>query len=446
MAALKRCMQISMMALLAFALESSVAQADDYYVSAANGRGKKATQEQPAKDLGNIVSKLKPGDTIHIAGGEYLGRGECGTTIITVPVTIIGGYDETFTTRDPWGEHQTIFSGNNTSDNWQREPALMLDLSKYREREMPDIVVDGIIVDHANRNRYADEDQLQIVRAANPKTGANPTPDQGGLVIRVTRAMGDSIWNITVRNCVVMNTAGTQGALSVSGHAESQITLENNLIINNTGTGIVASSSYAGSDENLRPVFNIANNTVLFTWKYDASAQSFSGNSLKASDNTIINASNNVFGFADKIGVHNASQTPIMLVDNLIIANILADYLEFDTKMNLDEILDEAEYIHEDSDGNTSDAKIEVPVSRKWAEAYGSRVLIDRNAVEADIEAQETRANELRSILGLPLQAGTIDGPDGGVWLCRLSIEDAINAGSSPYLEKFGCRRPDAGE
>ena len=165
-----------------------------------------------------------------------------------------------------------------------------------------------------------------------------------------------------------------------------------------------------------------------------------------ASDNTVIHAHNNVFGFADKIGVHNAAKAPIMLVDNLIIANVLCDYLEFDTKMNLDEILDEAEYIHEDSDGNSSDAKIEVPVSRDWAEAYGSRVLIDRNAVEADIQAQESRANELRSILGLPLQAGTIEGPEGGVWLCRLSIEDAINSGSAPYLEKFGCQRPAGNE
>lgn len=34
-----------------------------------------ATKEKPAKDLGNIISKLKAGDTAHIAAGTYTGRG-----------------------------------------------------------------------------------------------------------------------------------------------------------------------------------------------------------------------------------------------------------------------------------------------------------------------------------------------------------------------------------
>ena len=51
----------------------------DYYVSASRGRGKSATEEKPARDLGNIITKLKPGDVIHIAGGTYLGRGKNGS-------------------------------------------------------------------------------------------------------------------------------------------------------------------------------------------------------------------------------------------------------------------------------------------------------------------------------------------------------------------------------
>ena len=66
------------------------AQARDWYVSISRGKGKKGTKEKPAKELGNIIKKLQPGDVIHIAAGVYLGRGDSGTHVITVPVSIIG--------------------------------------------------------------------------------------------------------------------------------------------------------------------------------------------------------------------------------------------------------------------------------------------------------------------------------------------------------------------
>ncbi len=416
--------------------------AEEYYVCATNGKGKKATKDKPAKDLGNIVSKLQAGDVIHIAAGTYTGRGDSGCCVINVPVQIIGGYNPTFTERDPWGQYQTIFSGVNKSQNWKSDPALYIDLMKYRERETHDIVVDGIIFDHADRNRYADEAQEKLLRTANPKAGENPSPEIGGLVINASKVMSDATWNITVQNCIVMNTAPTQGAMSVSGHAGSRITIRNNLVINNTGTGIMVRSNYQGTDTTKLPHFDIMDNTVMFTWKHDPMAQSFSGNSLKVTDNTTVTAKNNVFGFADKYGVHNEAKASVLLVNNLIVGNIISDYLEFDTKINLDDIEDEAEFIHEDSEGNIADA-IQVAVPEQWATGYSSRVMIDRNALEADIQAQKTTVNEIRSILGLALQAGTVDGPEVDVWLNRLQIESAISAGTEKYLGRYGCQKPE---
>jgi len=59
----------------------SPALAKDYYVSANRGRGKKATKKKPAKDLGNIISKLQPGDTVHIAEGTYLTKDKLEDTV-----------------------------------------------------------------------------------------------------------------------------------------------------------------------------------------------------------------------------------------------------------------------------------------------------------------------------------------------------------------------------
>ena len=414
------------------------AQAADYYVSASRGKGKKATKEKPAKDLGNIISKLAPGDTVHIAGGTYLGRGRSGSSIITVPVNIIGGYSDDFSARDPWGAHRTILSGENKSENWKREPALMIDLMKYREKAMPSITVDGIIVDHGARNRYKTDKQHVIVRSANPKTKQNPTPDQGGLVIRVSKSGNldaGAAWKITVQNCIVMNTAPTQGALSVAGHKNSKITIRNNVVINNTGTGILLGTKYRGGKNEGMPEFLVENNTVLFTWQFDPSSQSFSGNSIKFDHEILPTVRNNVFAFADKIGVHNAAKSSALLQNNIILGNVVADYLEFDTKIGLADIEDEAEHLHEDSENNAAE-KISVRVSGDWAKLYGARVLIDRNAAEADVKVQQTRANEIRSILGLPLIADDLQVPESPAWLNRISVDDAVKAGSEPYNAK----------
>ncbi|MCP4700054.1 MAG: hypothetical protein GY862_24855 [Gammaproteobacteria bacterium] len=280
------------------------------------------------------------------------------------------------------------------------------------------------------------------MRKANPKTGEAPTPDRGGLLIRVSKTGNFyADWDITVQNCVVMNTAPTQGALSVFGYKGSKITIRNNIIINNTSSGIFAGSSYHPRDGKDKPKFLIENNSVFFTWKYDPMAQSFSGNSIKFDADTANTVQNNVFGFADKYGVHNAGKASLRLNDNIITGNLESDYLEFDTDIAFEDIEDEAEYLRDGSEANLS-GEIQVPASREWAEHYGSRILIDRNAREADIRARQSRVNAVRAMLGLPLQAGAMKSPAGPVWLNRLSVDDAIKAGATKYLDKYGSAMP----
>ena len=202
------------------------AGARDWYVSAARGKGKKGTQEKPAKDLGNIISRLEDGDRVFIAEGVYLGRGKNGHDKVIVPIEVYGGWSDDFKTRDPWGAHKTILSGVNKSKNWDGGYRLSIDLSKWRKREEHKIVVDGIIVDNAARNRYGGEAQGKIIRTANPKTGDNPSPESGGIGVTAGK-LGD----IVVRNCVVINTAPTGGAFSIWGNQDSEVTIENFLAV-----------------------------------------------------------------------------------------------------------------------------------------------------------------------------------------------------------------------
>lgn len=423
---------------------ATTAFARDYYVSAKRGKGKKGTKKKPAKDLGNLIKRLKPGDVIHIAGGTYVGRAKNGSDLIKVPVQIFGGYDEAFETRDPWGKTPTILSGVNKSKNWVSHPGLFIDLSKYRDKPMPEIVVDGIVVDHADRNRYKTAKQHKIVRTANPKKQQMPTPESGGIVIRVSKTGNfakDAHWKIAVRNCIVMNTAPTQGALSVSGYKNSEITIENNLVINNTGVGIFIGTKYVGRDGKGQPRFNIHHNTVLFSWKHDPMAQSFSGSSIKFDRATLPVVRDNILAFADRVGIDNASKAPVLLAHNLVTGNTGTDYLEFATSIDLENIEDEAEELHEDSEDNVNQ-EIKPPVSKAWSQLYASRIIVDRNAAEADVKVKKTRINALRRMLGLPLEGGKLDVDTGPVWLPRLSLEDALKCANTPVAEGFGCGKP----
>ncbi|MFH1998730.1 MAG: hypothetical protein ABIK28_03570 [Planctomycetota bacterium] len=99
-----------------------------------------------------------------------------------------------------------------------------------------------------------------------------------------------------------------------------------------------------------------------------------------------------------------------------------------------------AEYLGDDSGDNVA-PEIKVPVSKEWAALYAGRVMIDRNAAAADVQAQKTKLNGLRGILGLPLQADDLN-VDSPVWLPLMQVDDALKAGMEKYKDRYGCARP----
>lgn len=408
------CRALTVVAVL-LTLGAQGALARDWFVCQETGKGKSGTKDKPAKDLGNIATKLEDGDRVFIAEGVYLGRGESGATTLTAPVTIIGGYDAGFSTRDPWGAHKTIFSGVNESKNWDGASRLTIDLTKRRDLKEHTIVVDGIIFDNAERNHYATDREAKIVRTAAPQLGKNPTPETGGL-----RVMAWKQGNITVRNCIVLNTAPSGGAFSIWGHQGSKVEVQNNLAVNNTGEGFYLHTSFHGEPA---PEFTFRHNTALLSEKHDPIA-TYGGNGLMLDAGTKIIATNNVFGLGDFHGVNNAKRSKDMVLnENLFMGNMAADYLEFDTRIALEDLEDEAELLDE-AEGNVTKL-IKLPVSQQWATLYNARNVIDRAAAEAQVQPKTDALNAIRAMLGLNVE-GTDLKVDSDVWLPRMSIEDAI--------------------
>ena len=413
-------------ALAVLCLWSNLAAAEEYFVSIARGKGKDATKEKPAKDLGNLVAKLKDGDVINIAEGVYVGRDESGSDSLGVAVKIVGGWADDFSARDPWGAHRTVFAGVNTI-NGSTQPRLIISASTCAP-----IAVDGIVFDNGPRNYYREDKDLVISRQANASLNRNATPETGAIKLEMPRKCEASI-----TNNVVMNTAPTGGAIAVWGHQDSVVKISNNLIINNTGEGIFAMSKWK-SNTGL-PKFVIDHNTILFSWKHDPIA-TYGGNALKLDQEIQLEATHNVFAFGDYGGVDNIKVAKkITVKDNLFTGNRLYDYREFNTSVKVSELEDEADELV-DSTGNVS-AEIKIPIGEAWARLYAGRKEISRAEVDAKAKAANNGANALRGMLGLPLQANAV-AADAEVWLPRMSIDDALKAGAQPYDGKYGCKKP----
>jgi hypothetical protein len=407
-----------------------------WYVSRNTGSGQLGTKERPAKDLGNIIHHLKPNDIIYIAEGIYLSKGKRGSDEINVPIKIYGGYDTTFTTKDPWGKHKTIFTGVNEYMKLTT-PRLYIRTDQQREKngqlsQGSEIIVDGIIFDNGPRNRYHKDKNLAIRRKASPKSKQNPSPESGGIVI-----VGSKFTNITIQNCVVMNTAPTEGAISVRVFKGGKGLIQNNFCINNTGYGIHARTGYMGSDDSMLPAFIIRYNTMLFNWKHDAIA-SYGGNALAIDQNLTATIENNVFGFGHKGGVYNKG-AKILMNNNLFTGNSKYDYKEINSEMSVEDLLDESEKLDQYSQGNET-ALIKINVAEKWANIYASRIEISRADVDAAVSVSNSGANQLRSMLGLNLQGSTVK-MDAEVFLPLITIEEALPAGLMPWNSK-GCSIP----
>lgn len=413
-------------------MPSATGSGTDYYIRP-DGRGKDATKESPAKDIAAIAMQLKAGDVVHVASGIYTSKADQSSDVFIVPISIIGGYSPDFNTRDPWGKYKSVFSGTNDISKGLTTERIGILTDKGYKDWGGTITIDGIIIDNGARNYYSDAKEEFIRRKASPEKGMNPTPNTPGIKIRTGSAT-----KVVIKNCVITNTAPTQGALDVQVGKDGMAQIENNLIVNNTGEGIMCKSNHHGSTG--QPSYLLKNNTILFSWKHDAVA-SFGGNSIMFDNALSLVAENNVFGFSDFGGVNNVKQCKtVTLKNNLFVGHKKYDYQEFGTGLKLDELEDYANYITRES-GNNYSQEIKIDINKAWAEKYFGRVEISRAEVDAAAKVSNSGANQLRAMFGLPLQAGSVS-KDAEVWLHRMALEDAIRLGLQPYGKNNGCSKP----
>ena len=127
--------------------------AADWYVSFSTGKNKNAgTQEAPLKNIWKALESAAPGDTIHIAEGNYSGKMSCGWINMDKPVNLIGGYSPDFSTRNPLVHHTMLRPKN--EQNATRPTFGTLTIKTRKAGANASVLIDGFIFDHTAANSY----------------------------------------------------------------------------------------------------------------------------------------------------------------------------------------------------------------------------------------------------------------------------------------------------
>jgi hypothetical protein len=265
----------------------------DWFVRAGSSGGD-GTREKPFRDPFQALEKAEGGDTIHVAAGDYFGKLRSGRWTIAIRnLSLLGGYDAEFASRDPWANPTRFLFDEEQKAKGRPEGTIL-----SSEENSDGLVVDGFVFDGASWNNYKD---------GSLNLGISPLAPLVSL--RGANAP------ITVRNCLFVN--ASDGAAII---ACPLAVFENNVIANTSGDALVIRANGAG------PAV-IRNNTILFacdpTQRAGTGKSSSGGTLVQLTGRAAIALESNIFAFADNYGVRAAvAQKNVTLRDNVFAANL----------------------------------------------------------------------------------------------------------------------------
>ncbi|HKM45128.1 MAG TPA: right-handed parallel beta-helix repeat-containing protein [Dysgonamonadaceae bacterium] len=243
--------------------------AETIYVSANNGSNRNdGSLLAPLKDLQKAIDIAPEGALICLAEGNYLGYLDQGWVKVNKYVSIVGGYSDNFSQRDPIryrttmrpGVEQIMTSGNQG----------VMDIRVMGKRNGV-VLVDGIIFDRGQINLYIapiyDDDRASAPEGCETgrivnvdETPPLPVIEPAGMKSAFQLISGEMEGNLTIRNCVFLNGYhfGIQMACK-GGHFD----INNNVFVANR---MAACEVRGGLAQPNTSYVEFHNNTLLFTW------------------------------------------------------------------------------------------------------------------------------------------------------------------------------------
>ena len=272
------------------------------YVSAQNGsnrnNGSKAT---PIKDLQKAVDVATEGATILVTEGNYLGNLDRGFVKISKYVSIVGGYSNDFSQRDPL-KYKTIIQPGANAGGTNANNGL-LDIY-VRGKRNGIILIDGLILDKGQMNRYVglNPTDPRFTPPEGCETGLlNPPgmpinqPSMRGVTSVSNQLIhGDVEGNLIIRNCVLMN--GSHYGIQM-GNIGGKWEIYNNVFLTNRMAACEVRSMNKTPGE---ATVEFHHNTVLFSWRRDWSPDSKDmGYGFRYMTGIDADVHHNIFGCSD---------------------------------------------------------------------------------------------------------------------------------------------------
>mgnify|MGYP006281808647 CR=1 FL=1 len=136
--------------LLLLVIFVSSSMAGDIWVKAgASGRGK--SKSDPYGELWKALQRATRGDVIHVAQGVYHGKGGSGHFTCKVPnLTLVGGYNDDFSKRDPFEFFTILERAEDYRGDWTGLPEGII----AGDKDHSNLTVDGFLLNGESRNTY----------------------------------------------------------------------------------------------------------------------------------------------------------------------------------------------------------------------------------------------------------------------------------------------------
>lgn len=272
------------------------------YVSAASGSNRNdGSKSSPLKDIQKAVNDAPEGALIQVAQGNYLGNLDRGYIEIKKYVSIVGGYSDDFSERDPI-KYRTMIQPPADAGGTNANHGL-LDIYVRGKRDGI-VLIDGFILDKGFMNRYRinDPENRHTGTPEGCETGMMVPPGYDSRIptMRAPTSVsgqlihGDVEGQVTIRNCVLMNGChfGIQMG-NIGGHFD----IYNNVFLANR----MAACEVRSMNKNVSEVsVDFHHNTVLFSWRRDPDPTlKDMGYGFRYMTGVNANVYNNIFGCTD---------------------------------------------------------------------------------------------------------------------------------------------------
>ncbi len=267
----------SIIYLILFLFATASLLAKDIYVKVAStGDGSKGN---PYGTVDDALRSAFSGDVVHVAKGDYFGPGGSGLFVIGKPdITLVGGYNDDFSQRDPFVNITRFMRGASEDPKDCLESPRCKEIVERQkvpttkasynakgivvgEKDHSNFVLDGFVVDGYTRNTYKNNDDLSLAKG--------PL----GTQCLQFNSKGVKIRNSVILNCagpgVFMNALGTK--LDSKDEKESGNDwgeISNNIILNTRLQNV--DFRVGNRDANNAPDGGCAiikNNTLAFNWE-----------------------------------------------------------------------------------------------------------------------------------------------------------------------------------